>query len=103
MKITYLFEDRIPANLQRLVVQYINNSGLDFEKVSYSASDDELRSAFNSSDAVLCAPGRFIKPKLYCDTKKLKLFQLWSSGYDKFDISTPREYGIWRRKCDLGC
>ena len=38
-----------------------------------------------------CAPGRYIDPLLYQNSSSLKLFQLWSSGYDKFDINFPAQ------------
>jgi D-3-phosphoglycerate dehydrogenase len=95
MKITYLLEDRIPRTLQALVEEHIQKAELDYFKISYSSSDEEIQEAFDNSFAVLCAPGRYISPKLYENSRDLKLFQLWSSGYDKFDLVTPRERGIY--------
>ena len=95
MKITYLLEDRIPPTLQSFVEESIQNIDLEYFKISYSSSNDEIKEAFDNSFAVLCAPGRYISPKLYENSRGLKLFQLWSSGYDKFDLVTPRKRGIY--------
>mgnify|MGYP005658251379 CR=1 FL=1 len=46
------------------------------------------------ADAVLFAPGRYLPEAIFRSASHIKLMQLWSSGYDKFNIEDAKKYGI---------
>lgn len=89
--ITYVGIRRHPDDLRNLIRNSISESGLTFHEVDYENSVDEISAAFSDSNAVLFAPGRFLPNQVFIDNQHLKLLQLWSSGYDKFNVAAARE------------
>jgi phosphoglycerate dehydrogenase-like enzyme len=94
LRLLYLFEDRVPQNLRELVVSYLREGPYTVDAQSYSASPESLEAAFAAADLALLAPGRKIPENCLKAAKKLKLLQLWSSGYDKCNVADAARYGI---------
>lgn len=95
LRILYVYEERIPEPLRKLVLGHISQE--EFEvvgQITYRATDAEWAAALHASDVVLFAPGRFLPDSLLAQARHIKLMQLWSSGYDKFNIASCAKYGI---------
>lgn len=89
--ITYVGIRRHPNDLRNLIRNSISESGLTFHEVEYESAVGEINAAFQDSKAVLFAPGRFLPTHVFVENRHLKLLQLWSSGYDKFNLAAARE------------
>lgn len=94
MRIVYLFEERIPRDLRRLVIDSFPPAEFDLDKMTYSESQSQQCAKMRSADAVLLAPGRHLSEAVFESASRVRLMQLWSSGYDKFNIAAARKYGI---------
>lgn len=93
-KVLYFLEDRIPEPLRALVVGYLKASAFDYRLCFYSQPASEIAGNLQWADAVLFAPGRFLSDDLMAQGAGAKLMQLWSSGYDKFNVPAARRYNI---------
>lgn len=89
--ITYVGIRRHPDELRNLIRNSISEAGLTFHEVEYESSVGEIIAAFRGSKAVLFAPGRFLPSHVFFENRHLKLLQLWSSGYDKFNLAAARD------------
>lgn len=92
--ITYVGIQRHPSDLRNLIRNSISESGLTFHEVDYESPVAEIKTAFGNSKAVLFAPGRFLPSHVFCDNRHLKLLQLWSSGFEKFNLEAAKEYRL---------
>jgi phosphoglycerate dehydrogenase-like enzyme len=72
----------------------ISAAGLSFNEVQYGDSDDCFVEAFARAQAVLFAPGRFLADEIFQKSQHLKLMQIWSSGFDKFNTIAAKRYNI---------
>ena len=90
----YVYEERIPKILQNLIISEIKKNKFNFKKMTYKTPVKIQKKLFAWSDAVFFAPGRFISSEVFEEAKKVKIFQLWSSGYDKFNLSAAKKNGI---------
>jgi len=90
--ILYLYERRHPIELRDFIRAKIRSEFLNFDEVSYSDSKQNLIEKFKSADAVLMAPGRFLEDEVHEAGKKIKLIQLWSSGYDKINFNACHKF-----------
>lgn len=90
----YVYEERIPKILQRLIISEIKKNKFNFKKMTYKTPVKLQKKYFAWSDAVFFAPGRFISSEVLKEAKKTKILQLWSSGYDKFNLSAAKKYRI---------
>ena len=90
----YVYEERIPKILQNLIISEIKKNKFNFKKMTYKTPVKIQKKLFAWSDAVFFAPGRFISSEVFEEAKKAKIFQLWSSGYDKFNLSAAKKNGI---------
>ncbi len=93
-KLLYVFEERIPENLKSLVLSYLNNGQYTIDTMTYLTSDEDKKKKFEWAELVLFAPGRFISDDILSHAKGVKLMQLWSSGFDKFNIVDTKKYSI---------
>lgn len=94
MDITYVGISRHPESLRNLIRQMIVSAGFSFNEVQYGDSKAEFIDAFSASQAVLFAPGRFLEDDIFRNCQHLKLMQIWSSGFDKFNIKSAIRYNI---------
>jgi phosphoglycerate dehydrogenase-like enzyme len=93
-KLLYVYKERIPASLQQLVLDSIPASEFVVDRMTYTISDEEKCKKIQRVDGVLFAPGRYLPEVVFQNATHIKLMQLWSSGYDKFNIKDARKYGI---------
>jgi len=68
--------------------------GFNSKVVYYSEGSNRINESFERSQAVFCAPGRWLEDSVIQRNKHLKLFQLWSSGYDKFNWKSCKKHKI---------
>lgn len=94
MKILYVYEERIPEDLQELVLSYIKKPNWNIRQMTYLTPDDEKKALLTWADVVLFAPGRFLEDEVMEAAKNVKLMQIWSSGYDKFNIKAADKFRI---------
>lgn len=93
-RLLYVYEERVPLKLRELVLSYIPKNQFEIDSMTYTLSDDEIIEKMKWAEVVLFAPGRFLSDKVLSNAKHVKLMQLWSSGYDKFNIADCKKYGI---------
>jgi len=93
-KLLYVYKERIPMNLRQLVLDSIPADEFVVDTMTYAISDKEKCEKMRWADVVLLAPGRYLSEIVFRNTTHIKLMQLWSSGYDKFNIRDARKYGI---------
>ena len=86
--VTILKEKRIPIDLLNLCKENLEKKNFNVIFADYEEEEQKLLDKLLSSQAILCCPGRFLKDSLILKLKSnVKLFQLWSSGYDKFNVN----------------
>lgn len=93
-KILYVYEDRIPIKLQNLVIKKIKHENFNLRKMTYKTPLLKQKKLFRWCDAVFFAPGRNIDEVIIKEAKNCKIFQLWSSGYEKFNWKASKKYKI---------
>jgi len=93
-KILYVYEERIPIKLQKMVIQRIKLENFNFRKMTYKTPFLKQKKLFKWCDAVFFAPGRNIDETIIKEAKNCKIFQLWSSGYEKFNWKASQKYQI---------
>ena len=85
IKLLYVYEERIPTPLRNLVEKQIKKFNFLHKKMTYKLAKSKQKKLFSWADAVFFAPGRFIEDDVLKKAKNnVKLFQLWSSGFEKF-------------------
>lgn len=93
-RLLYVYEERIPEALRKLVLDAIPKEEFEIDSMTYLTPDDEKKTKLAAADVVLFAPGRYLPDDVLESAKNVKLMQLWSSGYDKFNVEGARKYGI---------
>ena len=94
MRLLYVYEERIPSNLQQLVINSIPVNEFLVDRMTYTSSDAEKIEKMRWADVVLFAPGRYLSESVLQNASHIKLMQLWSSGYDKFNCIDTKKLGI---------
>lgn len=94
MRLLCVFADRIPADLRRLVLDRVLQADIALDTMTYSESEEQQCVKMQWADAVLFAPGRRLPEAVLKSASHVRLMQLWSSGYDKFDTEGARRHGI---------
>ena len=95
IKLLYVYEERIPIPLQNLVEKQIKKHNFLCKKMNYKLNNLKQKKLFNWADAVFFAPGRFIEDDVLKKAQNnVKIFQLWSSGFEKFNIKTTKKLKI---------
>ena len=90
----YFLEERIPQDLRNLVIKYIENEGYSYKLCFYSETVEQKIKKIKWADVVLFAPGRYLNNEILSEAKHIKLMQLWSSGFDKFNVEGASKYKI---------
>ena len=86
--------NRHPESLKALIRDHLTEAGFTFFEVSYDTIDQLASIPLEDIDAVLLAPARFF-PLEYMDRlSKCVLMQIWSSGFDKFNIGDAKARNI---------
>lgn len=78
--------DRHPDPLKKLVQVGLESMGWQIYKVSFDSLNELDLVPLEEVDAVLLAPARRIPPRHMDRLSHCKIMQIWSSGYDKFNI-----------------
>ncbi|MFH1923632.1 MAG: 2-hydroxyacid dehydrogenase [Planctomycetota bacterium] len=94
MRILYVFEERIPEELRQLVIDSFPRTEFVLDTMTYSEPEKQQCAKMRWADAVLFAPGRHLSEAVFESASHVRLMQLWSSGYDKFNTAAARKYGI---------
>jgi phosphoglycerate dehydrogenase-like enzyme len=92
-KVLYLTINRHPDGLRKIIKSCLSNAGLDYETISYEDLGSLQTANLGKFDAVLLAPARRIHPEILRGLSRSKLLQIWSSGYDKFNLSQAKSFG----------
>ena len=90
----YVYEERIPEILQKLVILEIKKKKFNLKKMTYKTSLKHQKKLFSWCVAVLFAPGRYLENEVVESAKNCKIFQLWSSGFDKFNVKAAKKNNI---------
>ena len=95
IKLLYVYEERIPLPLKSLVENQIKKGNFLYKKMTYKLSKLKQEKLFEWADAVFFAPGRFIEDDVLKKAQNnVKIFQLWSSGFEKFNVKTTKKLRI---------
>ena len=94
MNLLYVYADRHPESLRQLVLGMIPQNIFTVKKMSYSDSIADQIEAMRWAEVVLFAPGRHLDDEVIKAASNVKLMQLWSSGYDKFNLTAATSSGI---------
>ena len=86
--------DRHPESLKTLIRERLNSTGFEVLEASYDSLDALSEMPLESVDAVLMAPARYFPIEHMDRLTNCRLIQIWSSGYDKFNIDDARERKI---------
>jgi len=86
--------DRHPESLKALIREHLTEAGYTFFEVSYDSIDQLASIPLEDIDAVLLAPARFFPVEYMDRLTKCVLMQIWSSGYDKFNIGDAKARNI---------
>lgn len=92
-KILWMSVERHPDSLRTLIRDAITASGFEVIEAYYEDIDELENSPLENIEAVLMAPARHFPNQLMDRLVNCKLIQIWSSGYDKFNIADA-----WERK-----
>ena len=94
VSILWMTIDRHPDSLKALIRERLGATGWNIHEVSYEAMESLREIDLESVNGVLLAPARRI-PSEYLDRlSSCSLMQVWSSGYDKFNIDDARRNGL---------
>ena len=94
VKLLWMTIGRHPESLRALIREQLAATGWEVFEVSYDSLEDLGTVPLEAIDAVLLAPARHF-PTSYMDRLgQCKIMQIWSSGYDKFNIEDAHDRGI---------
>lgn len=92
--ITYVGIPRHPDSLKLLIRTCLKEANITFHEVEYGDSYTRISESFRNSRAVLFAPARFLPDRIFAENRHLALLQIWSSGYDKFNVAAAKSNGL---------
>jgi len=94
VQLLWMTIDRHPDSLRSLIRKQLAETGWELFEVSYDSLEDIESVPLEEIDAVLLAPARHF-PTSYMDRlTQCKIMQIWSSGYDKFNIKDAHDRRI---------
>jgi len=94
VKLLWMTIDRHPESLRNLIREQLKTTGWDIYEVSYDSIWEINDVPLEEVGAVLLAPARHFPPEYMDRLAQCKLMQIWSSGYDKFNIEDANSRGI---------
>jgi D-3-phosphoglycerate dehydrogenase len=86
--------DRHPDSLKNLIRRKLGATGWNVHEVSYEEIHKLGDIDLESVNGVLLAPARHIPADYLKRLTSCALMQVWSSGYDKFNVDDARKYRI---------
>jgi D-3-phosphoglycerate dehydrogenase len=86
--------DRHPESLKTLIRERLLAFGFEILEASYDSLDTLSSMPLEAVDAVLMAPARYFPTEHMDRLTNCRLIQIWSSGYDKFNIDDARKRNI---------
>ncbi len=93
-RLLYVYEERIPERLRDLVRSHIPSDEFAVDEMTYLTPAPQQKEKLGWADVVLFAPGRYLADDILASAKNVRLMQLWSSGYDKFNVTGCTKLGI---------
>jgi lactate dehydrogenase-like 2-hydroxyacid dehydrogenase len=90
----YVYEERIPENLRNLVLNSFSEDEFEIKIMTYALPDIGKKKLLQWADVAFFAPGRYLPDDILYSARHIKLMQLMSSGFDKFNTDGARKYGI---------
>jgi len=93
-RLLIVHEKRIPISLRKLAVQEAKKRRFLVKVSFYKDSLSSIAKKLNWADVALFAPGRYLDENILKHASRCKLFQLWSSGFDKFNVMAAQKFGI---------
>jgi len=93
-KLLWMTIDRHPDSLRALIREQLSKTGWEIYEVSYDSIKTMEDVPLEEIDAVLLAPARNFPSPFMNRLTQCKLMQIWSSGYDKFNIQDAHLRGI---------
>ena len=94
VKLLWMTIDRHPESLRALIREQLAETGWEVFEVSYDSLQDIESVPLEEVDAVLLAPARHFPTSYMGRLTQCKIMQIWSSGYDKFNIADAHDRGI---------
>lgn len=85
-KVLWMTINRHPESLRALIREQLSLSGWKFDEISYESIEKLENLELEKTDAVLLAPARQIPTRYLDRLENCKLMQVWSSGFDKFNL-----------------
>jgi D-3-phosphoglycerate dehydrogenase len=86
--------DRHPDSLKDLIRQRLGATGWNIHEVSYEDIHKLGDLDLETVNGVLLAPARYIPAEYLARLTSCALMQVWSSGYDKFNLDDARKHDI---------
>ena len=93
-KLLHVYEERVPEALRDLVRSFIPAAEFEVDAMTYKTSPEDQKAKLAAADVVLFAPGRYLPDDVLAAAQNVKLMQLWSSGFDKFNLVGCDKVGI---------
>ena len=94
MCILVLSAKRVNPSLLEIIYKEFKNRNIKTETVFYEDGQEKIDLALSRNQAVMCAPGRWIENEIIKKNSHIKLYQLWSSGFDKFNSKACKDAKI---------
>ena len=94
MNLLYVFAERHPQDLRALVRSSIPDDAFTVQTLSYDEDVESQREKMAWAEGVLYAPGRYLADDVLLAGRGVRLHQLWSSGYDKFNLAAATRAGV---------
>jgi phosphoglycerate dehydrogenase-like enzyme len=86
--------DRHPESLKTLIRKRLHASSFEVFEVSYDSIDTLSLMPLESVEAILMTPARHFPSEQMDRLTRCQIIQIWSSGYDKFNIDDARRNGL---------
>lgn len=94
VSVIWMTIDRHPESLRELIREHLESTGWNIYEVSYDSIESLSNVPLEEIDAVLLAPARYFPKEYMSRLTNCRIMQIWSSGYDKFNVSDAHELGI---------
>ena len=93
-RLLYVYEERVPEGLRQLMLSAFPAAEFAVETMTYRTPTDDQMRKLAAAEVVFFAPGRHLPDEVIAAGRSVKLMQLWSSGYDKFNLAGADKAGI---------
>ena len=93
-EILWMTIKRHPDSLKSLVRERLRQTGWKIHEHQYDSISALEDISLEDIDGVILTPARYIPPQFLKRMTKCSLIQIWSSGYDKFNLHDAREAGL---------